>query len=130
MSRACLILDGALSKETAFRWVAQAKPGTRLEFKAPKRTLDQNDLMWGLLTDLARQLAWHGVKLTPDDWKLVMLDGLKRELRLVPNIDGNGFVQLGRSSSDLTKDEFSQLIELILAFGAKHGVEFSYGEAA
>lgn len=76
-----------------------------------------------MLTDVARQLPWHGQKLTPDDWKLVFLDGLKGEIRLVPNLDGNGFVSL-RRSSDLSKGEMGDLIDLIAAFGAEHGVQF------
>jgi len=47
-----------------------------------------------------------------------------------PNMDGNGFVDLGRSSSDLTKDEFSDLMELIAEFGARHGVLFAKEEEA
>ncbi|HQN52055.1 MAG TPA: recombination protein NinB, partial [Phenylobacterium sp.] len=70
----------------------------------------------------------HGVKLSPDDWKLVFLDALGRELRMVPNLDGTGFVNLGRSSSDLSKSEMTDLIELIFAYGAKHGVEFHDGQ--
>lgn len=77
-----------------------------------------------MLTDVATQLTWHGQRLTPDDWKLVFLSSLKQEMRLVPNIDGNGFVQLGRSSSDLSKEEMGDLFEIIAAFGAKHGVKF------
>ncbi|MDB5501229.1 MAG: NinB family protein [Tardiphaga sp.] len=77
-----------------------------------------------MLTEVATQCPWHGVKLTADDWKFVFIDALKRELRTVPNIDGNGFVNLGRSSSDLSKSEMSDLIELIHAFGAEHGVKF------
>jgi len=77
-----------------------------------------------MLTDVAVQLKWHGQNLRPDDWKLVFLDALKRELRIVPNIDGTGFVNLSRSSSDLSKDEMSQLIDLISAFGAQHNVIF------
>ena len=42
----------------------------------------------------------------------------------MPNLEGNGFVNLGRSSSDLTKSEMSDLIELIMAFGANHSVVF------
>ena len=76
-----------------------------------------------MLTDVARQLPWHGQKLTPDDWKLVFLDGIKGEIRLVPNLDGNGFVSL-RRSSDLSKGEMGDLIDLIAAFGAEHGVQF------
>ena len=77
-----------------------------------------------MLTDVATQLPWHGQKLLAEDWKFIFLDGLKRELRIVPNMDGTGFVNLGRSSSDLSKAEMSDLMELIAAFGATHGVVF------
>lgn len=102
--------------------------GTRVELKEAKRTDDQNAKFWAMLTEVSQQLLWHGQKLNTEDWKLVFLDALKRELRIVPNITGNGFVNLGRSSSDLTKAEFSDLIEIINAFGAEHGVVFSHEE--
>lgn len=124
MSRALLILNSPLDRRKATEWIAKAPVGTRVEFKARKRTIPQNDRMWAMLTDIAMQLSWHGMKLTPEDFKLVMLDGLKRELRVVPNMDGTGFVNLGRSSSDLSKAEMTELIELIAAFGAQHGVVF------
>jgi hypothetical protein len=124
MSRATLILASAAEKARAHAWINQAPANTRLEFKAPKRTLDQNAAMWAALTEIARQVAWHGLKLTADDWKLIFLDALKREVRMVPNLDGNGFVSLGRSSSDLSREEMSDLLELIKAFGAAHGVTF------
>jgi hypothetical protein len=65
-----------------------------------------------------------GQRLRPDDWKLIFLDGLNRELRMVPNIAGNGWVNLGRSSSDLSTAEMSDMMELMAAFGAEHGVKF------
>lgn len=130
MSRAVITLNGKDDSDRAMRWISQAPAGTRLEFKAPRRTLPQNDRLWAMLTDIATQLPWHGIKLAPDDWKLIFLDSLKRELRLVPNIDGTGFVNLGRSSSDLSKAEMSDLFELISAFGAQHGVVFHRGEVA
>lgn len=123
MSRALITLRGSADRSRATAWVAQAPFGTRIEFKETKRSLPQNDRMWAMLTDVARQLPWHGQKLTPDDWKLVFLDALKGEIRTVPNLAGDGFVSL-RRSSDLSKDEMSQLIELIAAFGVEHGVEF------
>jgi hypothetical protein len=124
MSRAVITIASAADRERAAKWLGQAPDGTRLEFKAPKRSLPQNDRMWAMLTDVAVQLPWHGVKLAPDDWKLIFLDALKRELRVVPNIDGNGFVNLGRSSSDLSRAEMADLITLIESFGANHGVVF------
>lgn len=128
MSRATIILNSSAARRKAASWVETAPPGTRIEFKAPKRTIPQNDRMWAMLTDVAQQVPWHGLKLSPDDWKLMFLDALKREVRMVPNIDGNGFVSLGRSSSDLSKGEFSDLLEIIAAFGAKHGVQFGDDE--
>lgn len=125
MSRALVILQSEADRNRAANWAQKAPPGTRVEFKQPKRTTDQNARMWAMLTDIARQLPWHGVKLSPDDWKLIFLDALKREMRLAPNIDGTGFVNLGRSSSDLSKSEMSDLMELMSEFGARHGVVWS-----
>lgn len=124
MSRAVLVLYGNAERRKAADWVAKAPPLTRIEFKGPRRTLPQNDRLWAMLTDVAEQMRWHGQKLTPDDFKLLFLDGLKRELRIVPNLTNNGFVNLSRSSSDLSKEEMSDLLELIAAFGAEHGVVF------
>lgn len=130
MSRALVTIRNDADRNLVSTWASKAPEGTRVEFKQTKRSIPQNDRMWAMLTDVARQLQWDGQHLTPDDWKLVFLDGLKREERLVRAIEGDGFVNLGRSSSDLSKDEMSELMELIAAFGAKHGVEFSEREAA
>lgn len=124
MSRAQITLSGKYDRERAMKWIVQAKPGTRVIFKDAKRSIPQNDKMWAMLTEIASQVEWHGQKLAPDDWKLIFLDALKRELRLAPNIDGNGFVNLGRSSSNLSKGDFADLLELIGMFGANHGVVF------
>lgn len=125
MSRALITLRSKADRARASVWIAKAPFGTRIEFKSSKRTIPQNDRMWAMLTDVATQVPWHGIKLTPADWKLIFLDALKSEIRMVPNIDGTGFVNLGRSSSDLGKDEMSDLFTVIFAFGANHGVHFN-----
>ncbi len=129
MGRALVIIASDADRSKLHAWIAKAPWNTRVEFKGPKRSVPQSDKMWAMLTELAEQLPWHGIKLTADDYKLLMLDALKREVRMVPNIDGNGMVSLGRSSSDLSKEEMSDLLELIAAFGANHGVTF-HDEAA
>lgn len=130
MSRALVVIKSDADRNLISRWASQVPAGTRVEFKATKRTVPQSDRMWAMLTDVAMQLPWHGQKLHAEDWKYIFLDGLKRELRIVPNMDGTGFVNLGRSSSDLSKAEMSDLMELIGAFGAEHGVTFRDMEAA
>ena len=129
MSRALLVMVNDDFRRRAINLVRSVPKDTRIEFKGPKRSIPQNDRMWSMLTEISAQVVWYGVKLAPEDWKLMMLDGLKREVRIVPNIDGTGFVNLGRSSSDLSKEEMTALIELIFAFGANHGVEFHEPEA-
>lgn len=124
MSRAVVNITTQADREKICKWAMGVPWGTRVEFKERKRSIPQNDRMWAMLTEIAQQLAWHGMKLSAEDWKLVFLDALKREVRMVPNIEGNGFVNLGRSSSDLSKAEMSDLLEIIAAFGARHGVTF------
>ncbi len=123
MSRALLILDSPIARQRAASWCLKLPHGTRAEFKQSKRSTDQNSKMWAMLTDV-------GQKLTPDDFKLIFLDALKREVRAVPNLDGTGFVNIGRSSSDLSKAEMADLITLIEAFGAERGVVFHDSERA
>jgi hypothetical protein len=122
--RATFVLVSDRVRNNAVAAIRGAPDGARVEVKAPRRSVSQNSAMWAALTDVATQVRWHGLTLDTSDWKLLFLDALKRENRMVPNLDNNGFVSLGRSSSDLTKEEMSDLIELIHAFGSNHGVVF------
>lgn len=128
MSRALIVIKNERDRQKAASWCMNAPNGTRIEFKESKRSVPQNSKLWAMLSDIAAQVTWHGIRLSPDDFKLLLMDALKREVRMVPNVDGNGFVSLGRSSSDLSKAEFADLLELVAMFGAKHGVKFSDDE--
>jgi hypothetical protein len=89
----------------------------------PARTLDQNAKLWPMLTDVSNQVVWYGEKYSPDDWKNILTAGLVRQ-RVVQGIEG-GVVMLGLSTSRMNKQTFSDLIELIYAFGADNGVQWS-----
>jgi hypothetical protein len=128
-SRAQLVLANGDVRKRAHHWINIAPAGTRVEFKQPQRTLDQNSLLWALLMDLSRQVDWYGQKLSPDDWKTVTTASL-RKCRVVPGIDHGTVVPLGLSTSRMSKDEFSNLIELIRAFGAEQGVTFTDNSVA
>jgi len=127
VTRATLILHNDRIRQRAIGWVKNAPENTVVEFKQVKRSIPQNDRLWAHLTEVSKQLEWHGQSLPPSDWKLIFMDALNRELRIVPNIEGNGFVNLGQSTSKLTKPEMSDLMELISAFGADRGVKFKEG---
>lgn len=127
-SRALVTLRSKADRDKVCRWAQGVPQGTRVVFHEPKRTLPQNDALWSALTDISKQKQYHGLTLAPDDWKLLFMDALDRETRMVPNLDGNGFVALGRSSSALSKEEMTGLLSIIYAWGAKEGVQFSGSE--
>lgn len=124
MSRALLILANPQVRARAKAWVEQAPDGTRLEFKAPRRTTDQNSKLWALLTDVAAQKLHHGRRLSADTWKILFLDALGREIEWIPSLEGQQAVPIGHRSSDLSKGEMSDLLEVITAWGTEHGVTF------
>lgn len=87
------------------------------------RSTDQNSRLWATLKDVSDQVNWYGQFLTPEDWKHVFSAALEKQ-KLVPGIDG-GFVMCGISTSKMSKQKFSDLLEIINAFGAEQGVKWS-----
>lgn len=94
-----------------------------LTIEQEKRSQEQNQLMWSVLTDLSRQVMWHGQKLTKEEYKDLLTAGLKKQ-RAIPGLDG-GFVVLGSSTSKMTKQEMTDLITLAHAFGDEREVKWS-----
>jgi len=129
VSRASLTIWSDKDRQTLVKWANGLPKGTRIEAKAPRRSLDQNALMWSLLTQIAAHVVWYGQKLSAEDWKDVLSASL-RKARVVPGIDAGSFVPLGMRTSDMSKEEMSNLIELAYAFGAEHGVRFRELESA
>lgn len=128
MSRATVIIRTPADRAKVSTWAANVAIGSTVEFKAPRRNLDQNALMWCLLGEISRQVVWYGAKLSADDWKDVLTASL-RKARVVPGIDPGTYVPLGMRTSDMTKPEMAELLELIYAFGAERGVQFSDANA-
>jgi hypothetical protein len=111
------------SRPYALECVQSAPDGYVVRVNEPTRSLEQNSLLWALLSDVSDKIVWHGQKLSTEDWKNVFTAALKKA-RVVPGIDG-GFVVCGQSTSKMSKGDFSELVELIYAFGADHDVQWS-----
>ena len=123
--RAQLILNSAQVRERCCRWAMALPPGTRVEFRGPQRTADQNDKMWAMLTDVSVQMKPRGRDHSPDIWKTVFMSALGQEMQYVPSLDGKTFLPIGLSSSKLSKREMSDLFELMLAWGAENDIVWS-----
>lgn len=124
MGRALIILREPGDRQKAVAWVQKAPPGTRIEFKASRRTLPQNDRMWAMLTDVSEQKEHAGRRYTPDQWKVLFMHACGREVQFLPALDGSTFIPWGGRSSDLSVGEMSQLIEFMYMWGIQNGVVF------
>lgn len=124
MTRSLYYLANAKVRATVARVLSEAPDMTRVEIKGPKRTVDQNSRMWASLTDVAEQAEHCGRKYDPNTWKAIFLSALGRETVFVPSLDGSGLIPIGQSSSDLSKGEMSDLLELMYSWGAANGVTF------
>ena len=125
MSRAALVLSSNDIRKRAIDWIQKAPFGTRVEYKAPKRSIPQNDRLWLILTAVSK-LDWRGQKYSPADWKDYFMHAYRGE-KWMPAEDG-GMVPIGRSSSDLSKHEFGELMELIQAFCARQNIKLPWDE--
>lgn len=122
--RAALVLNTERDRQRAVLWCQKLPNGTRVEFKRSKRTIPQNARMWSMLSDVATQVEHGGRRYGAEDWKCLFMHALGQEVRFLPSLNGQGFVQIGYRSSDLSKAEMTELMDLIEAWGAEHGVVF------
>jgi hypothetical protein len=102
--------------------------GKRIQIvaKTDTRSMEQNNLMWSCLNDLSEQVRWFDKRLTAEGWKDFITAHLNGQ-ELVPNMDGTGFVALGKgkSTSDMTVQEMTAVIDLAHAFGDDRDVVWS-----
>lgn len=123
-----IILAGPSQREFAKQCIDAAKPYSVVSVKDPTRTNLQSSKMWCMLSDIAAQCTWHGLKINDNSWKLIFLDHLYHELQIVPNYAGTGFLNLHQSSRQLTIPQMSDMIELMYKHGAETGVVWSEPE--
>jgi len=124
MTGQTIILNGEYSRSQAHRLIEKAPHGAVLNIREAKRTTDQNNLMWALLSEISRAKP-EGRMLTPDVWKSLFLHSLDHAQRFEMALDGKGMVPVGFRSSRLTKAQFSDLIEVIHEYAARHGIPLS-----
>jgi len=115
------ILANPLVRRQAAAAIQAAPQGYAVTVAPATRSTQQNALLWALLTEVSRRVEWDGRHLSPEDWK-TLFSALLRQQDVVDGIDG-GLVVLGLSTSKLTKREFGDLLDMILAFCSERGIE-------
>lgn len=105
-----------------------APAGAVVNVKKATRTLDQNALMWVLLSKISRAKP-EGRLHTPEIWKALFMSACGHQVQFVNGLDGLPF-PVGFRSSKLDKDQMGELLECIQEYAARHGVNLSDEAAA
>jgi hypothetical protein len=128
-----------LTKETASAVMGSVWPKVKdalasgkqltLEIKAANKSREQEKLYHAMIEEIANQAQHLGAKWDAEDWKRLLLNEFAKQInlpqgRIVPSLDGSGIVQLGLQSRKLTKEQASEFVEFLYAWGAENGVNF------
>jgi len=127
MSSFTFIVNGPASLKRIIEALWKVPQGWVVTIRKPKRSNDQNAKMWAMLTDVSIARP-EGRELTPKVWKTLFMHSLDHELRFETALDGKGMVPIDYSTSQLSKDRMSDLIESIYEYGSRHGVRWSEPE--
>lgn len=122
-----LILGTERAAQQAVRVILNAPFGSVMTVRAPSRTLDQNSRLWAALSDISRAKP-EGRDMPPEHWKCLFMQTAGFKFTWEPGLDGEGVVPIGFKSSRLTKAEFSELLECIAEYAARHGIQFTEPE--
>lgn len=92
----------------------------------PTRSIDQNKMLWEILSAFSEQLEWpingEMKRISAEDWKDILSASFKSEMvRLSQTIDGR-IVMLGLRTSRMRKQEFTEFVEFLMAVAAERGV--------
>jgi len=124
MDKRTIKLASKAHRDRATDLIYKAPQGYVVAIGEETRTQEQNRLMWPLIADIQAQVA-ETATYSADDMKLRFLHALGQEMRFLPELEGAGMFPCGHKSSVLSKSQFSALIELIYAYGAKHNVKWT-----
>lgn len=98
-----------------------------------KRSLEQNKALWAKLNDVANTsgLEWAGQEWDAWGWKDIFMSGFRTHQRkekapgeqpkIIGGIEGE-LLPMGLKTSELTKEEFSELLAYIDHWGTERGV--------
>lgn len=99
-----------------------------LEVKAADKTREQELKYHAMIDEIAKQASHMGAKWSSEDWKRLLVDqfckdnGIKTGV-VIPNLSGDGIVQLGMQTRKFTKEQASDFVEFLYAWGAEHGIK-------
>ncbi len=91
----------------------------------PRRSLDQSAKLWAIAADIARSgKEWGGITLSKTSWFRLLVASVYGQ-KMVPALDGNGFVFVDARTSRMTKAQISEVIAFAEAWCAMNDIQLS-----
>ena len=118
-----VILIDAARRALAKSLIDRAPDRSEVVIGPPLRTNDQNAKMRAMISDISRAKC-EGRMWIPETWKCGLMALAGHQSRFENGLDGTGPFPSGFHSSRLTKEQMSDLIEVMYDYGARHGVEW------
>jgi hypothetical protein len=100
-----------------------------LEVKDAGKSREQEEKYHAMIGEVAKQAQHLGAKWDAESWKRLLVEqfckdnGLKTGA-VIPNLAGDGIVQLGTQTRNFTKEQASEFVEWLYAWGAERGVTY------
>lgn len=98
-----------------------------------ERTVEQNDALHAVISDISKQKKWAGQYLDIEAWKRLLVAAWSRanneSPEIYPALDGAGFDVVYRRTSRMNKQELSELLEFITAWAIDNGVKLEEADA-
>lgn len=118
------------ARQNACKAIMAAPDGMVVTIREKNRSLDQSAKFHAMCADIAKaRPEYAGIRMDADDWKALLIlshatatKGEGGKLRLVPDLEGEGYVQLRESSARMSVARSSSLIEYTLSWATKHAI--------
>jgi len=101
-----------------------------LEINPASKSRPQEEKYHAIIGEIAKQAQHMGAKWSAEDWKRLLVQEFCRQAglesgQIIPNLAGDGIVQLGRQTRKFTKEQASEFVEFLLAWSAENGVKIN-----
>lgn len=101
-----------------------------LEIKPINKSREQEEKYHAMIGEISKQAQHLGAKWIAEDWKRLLVDQFCKDTgltgsKVIPNLSGDGIVQLGFQTRNFTKEQASEFVEWLHSWGANNGITFT-----
>lgn len=129
MKPAQIIIRGDPDRNLLKRWADRVPVGYSVTFAEKPHSSEQREKFHAMVREVAKSVEYYGKKRTEEAWKALFVAAYEKA-EMLPGLDGETIVQIRRSTTTFGVKEYSDLIEIVYAYGAAHGVTFNDPAAA